>query len=154
MGFSTGVVIVGKPLSLTLVDLSAVLQHAVDQLGDSVHECPAAVLAAFDLEEAVLPVCCHLRGFQVFREGGDKLLSGFGRNELALAAGDVVGGYEFIYDRCPCRGSPRPFRSTSSSISEAPAVSIAWRRVSSVYCLGGRVQWSVTFVFTDRNWAP
>ena len=45
-------------------------------------------------------------------------------------------------------GVPRPLRSASSGISSFPAVSIAARRVSSVYALGGVVKCSVTAAST------
>ncbi|OQA25375.1 MAG: hypothetical protein BWY61_01010 [Firmicutes bacterium ADurb.Bin354] len=51
-------------------------------------------------------------------------------------------------------GVPRPLRSTSSSISEAPAVSIYLRSVSSVKAFGGCVKPSTTLGFTSRNDCP
>jgi len=45
-------------------------------------------------------------------------------------------------------GVPSPLRSASSGISSFPAVSMAARRVSSVYALGGAVRCSVTAAST------
>ena len=51
-------------------------------------------------------------------------------------------------------GVPSPLRSASSGISSLPAFSIADRRVSSVYALGGAVKCSVTAASTWSKVCP